>query len=164
MSPMSVRVSVQRVYRDAGPPSRAQVQRWAKRAIALAHTPAHALPDRRAEVAVTVRIVGIEESAALNAAWRHRSGATNVLSFPVSGLEQVAPELLGDIVICAPLVAAEAAAQGKSPLAHWAHLVVHGTLHLLGFDHQKASQARAMEALECQLLSALGYPDPYQDH
>jgi probable rRNA maturation factor len=150
---MPVRVSVQRIYRGAGP-SRAQLQRWAKRALA----------GRRNSAALTVRIVDIPESAALNEAWRHRSGPTNVLSFPASGLEEIAPEMLGDIVICAPVVAAEAVAQGKSSEAHWAHLVVHGTLHLLGFDHRERRQARAMEALECKLLSELGYPDPYQDH
>ncbi len=149
---MPVKVSVQRVYRGAGP-SRSQLQRWARQALAT----------RRTHAALTVRIVDIPESAALNAAWRQRSGPTNVLSFPVSGLEQIAPELLGDIVICAPLVTAEAAAQGKLLEAHWAHLVVHGTLHLLGFDHVEERQARVMEALECELLTDLGFRDPYQD-
>jgi probable rRNA maturation factor len=150
---MPVKVSVQRVYRGAGP-SRSQLQRWARQALAT----------RRTHAALTVRIVDIPESAALNAAWRQRSGPTNVLSFPVSGLEEVAPELLGDIVICAPLVTTEAAAQGKLLEAHWAHLVVHGTLHLLGFDHVEERQARVMEALECELLTDLGFPDPYQDY
>ncbi len=151
MSAMPVKVSVQRAYR--GGPSRRLLQRWAQQALASSHP--HA--------ALTVRIVDIAESATLNATWRQRSGPTNVLSFPVSGLEEIAPELLGDIVICAPVVASEAAAQGKSLEAHWAHLVVHGTLHLLGFDHVEARQARTMEALECELLTALGFPDPYQD-
>ena len=150
---MPIKISVQRPYRGAGP-SRSQLQRWARQALAT----------RRTHAALTVRIVDIPESAALNAAWRQRSGPTNVLSFPVSGLEEVAPELLGDIVICAPLVTTEAAAQGKLLEAHWAHLVVHGTLHLLGFDHVEEPQARAMEALECELLTALGFPDPYQDY
>lgn len=153
MRPMPVRVSVQRVYRGAGP-TRAQLLRWTKRA----------LSGRRRCAALTVRIVDIAESAALNETWRHRNGPTNVLSFPASGLEEIAPDLLGDIVICAPIVAAEAAAQHKPLEAHWAHLVVHGTLHLLGFDHAERRQARAMEAVECQVLADLGYPDPYQDH
>ena len=153
MSAMPVKVSVQRAYRGAGP-TRRQLQRWARQALAT----------RRAHAALTVRIVDIPESAALNAAWRQRSGPTNVLSFPVSGLEQIAPELLGDIVICAPLVIAEATAQGKLLDAHWAHLVIHGVLHLLGFNHVEEPQARAMEALECELLTALGFPDPYQGY
>ena len=141
---MPVKISVQWAYRGAGP-TRRQLQRWARQVLAT----------RRAHAALTVRIVDIPESAALNAAWRQRSGPTNVLSFPMSGLEQIAPELLGDIVICAPVVATEAAAQGKSLAAHWAHLVIHGTLHLLGFDHVQARQARAMEALKCELVTAL---------
>lgn len=160
MIPM-LRVSVQRIYRGTSP-SRTQIERWVQRT--LAHARAHAGVDQRVGSAVTVRIVDVQESAALNAAWRATSGPTNVLSFPVSGLEQIAPELLGDIVICAPLAAVEAAHQGKLLAAHWAHLVVHGTLHLLGFDHEKALQAREMEALECQLMTGLGFPAPYQGY
>lgn len=151
MIAMPVRISVQRACRTARP-SRSQILRWAKRA----------LKGRRADATLTVRIVDAAEGARLNSTWRHKTGPTNVLSFPASGLEQVAPELLGDIVICAPVVEAEAVAQGKSAEAHWAHLVVHGTLHLLGFDHLEATAARDMESLETRLLSELGYPDPYR--
>lgn len=111
---------------------------------------------------ITLRIVDIVESAHLNETWRQRPGPTNVLSFPAEGLATIAPHLLGDIVICAPLVRQEAAAQRKVIEAHWAHLVVHGTLHLLGYDHQTASAARTMELLEKRVLKILGFPDPYR--
>ncbi len=101
------------------------------------------------------------EGLALNARWRCQKHATNVLSFPASGLEDVAPELLGDIVICAPVVEEEARTQGKLAQAHWAHLVVHGTLHLLGYDHVHAKDAIRMESLETATLAALGFDDPY---
>jgi probable rRNA maturation factor len=110
---------------------------------------------------LTLRVVGIIESAQLNQTWRHREGPTNVLSFPAEGLEAITPSFIGDIVICAPLVRQEAAAQHKALQAHWAHLVVHGTLHLLGYDHTKSPDARKMETLEKKFLATLGYPDPY---
>jgi probable rRNA maturation factor len=76
----------------------------------------------------------------------------------------VAPDLLGDLVLCAPVVCEEARIQGKTAEAHWAHLVIHGTLHLIGFDHQRISDARVMESLERDILFRLGYPDPYEVH
>jgi len=112
---------------------------------------------------LTVRLVDTEEGIALNQDYRHRQGATNVLSFPFDEPFQMQPPLLGDIVICAPLVAAEARQQNKSLLAHWAHLVVHGTLHLLGYDHLGDNQAQEMEALEIMILAQLGFPDPYDE-
>ncbi|MGD9602709.1 MAG: rRNA maturation RNase YbeY [Gammaproteobacteria bacterium] len=148
---MPISVSIQRAYRGAAP-SRNQILRWTRRALA----------GRRRDATLTVRIVDAEESASLNETWRHRKGPTNVLSFPVDGLEDVAPTLLGDIVVCAPIVELEAADQGKSAEAHWAHMIVHGTLHLLGFDHVDPGAAREMEALERSLLADLGYPDPYE--
>jgi probable rRNA maturation factor len=87
-----------------------------------------------------------------------------VLSFAAELPEEVEPRLLGDLVICAPIVAAEAAAQGKSVQAHWAHLVVHGTLHLLGYDHARAADARRMEARETSILAGLGFPNPYEQN
>lgn len=109
---------------------------------------------------VTVRIVEEAESAELNGAWRGKPHATNVLSFPLAEPGDTGG-LLGDLVICAPVVAREAAAQGKPEEAHWAHLVVHGTLHLLGYDHEIEAEAERMEALEIRILHHLGYPDPY---
>lgn len=110
---------------------------------------------------LTIRIVDEIESAALNHTYRHKSGPTNVLSFPY---DVVLPEqnyLLGDLVICAPLVAKEAVDQGKTISAHWAHLVVHGVLHLLGYDHHTDEHACIMENLEKEILHILGFPDPY---
>ncbi|MFP4154528.1 MAG: rRNA maturation RNase YbeY [Halothiobacillaceae bacterium] len=111
---------------------------------------------------LTLRIVDEVEGRALNAQWRDRDRATNVLSFPLELPAHAGIPYLGDLVICAPVVAGEAAEQGKSLQAHWAHLCVHGTLHLLGHDHEQPGEAGQMEALEVQILAALGYPDPYE--
>jgi probable rRNA maturation factor len=117
---------------------------------------------------VAVRVVGLAEGRRLNLVWRGRDYATNVLSFPVPvgvppvpGTARRRTRPLGDIVLCAPVVAREAARQGKPPLAHWAHLVVHGCLHLLGHDHERAIDARRMERRERRVLAALGFSDPY---
>lgn len=115
--------------------------------------------------AITIRLVDEPESAGLNEQFRHRQGPTNVLSFAAADGQfplptEILPEL-GDLVICAPLVAAEAAAQGKSAVAHWAHLTLHGVLHLRGFDHQTRSQQAQMEAVEIELLRQLGIANPY---
>lgn len=121
----------------------------------------HALEGRRDCAQLTIRLVDHDESRALNRRWRGMDRPTNVLSFPMDDSSDVAPPLLGDIAICAPLVRDEADAQGKSRDSHWAHLVVHGTLHLVGFDHENEDDANAMEALECRILASMGYPDPY---
>ncbi len=113
------------------------------------------------EAELTIRLVDREESRRLNSRYRGKEAATNVLSFPAELPEGVDLPLLGDIVICAPLVAEEAAAQGKSLEAHWAHLTLHGILHLLGYDHQQEAETQAMEALEVELLDSLGYRNPY---
>lgn len=110
---------------------------------------------------VVIRIVGIDESTELNQTFRHTHGPTNVLSFPFVAPPQVAASLLGDIVVCAPLVFTEAREQRKSPSAHWAHLVIHGILHLCGYDHDDAATAEVMEDRERLVLAKLGYPDPY---
>jgi probable rRNA maturation factor len=122
---------------------------------------AAALADERTEAELTIRIVGEREARRLNARWRGKDYATNVLSFPVDGLGAVVPHYLGDIVICAAVVQREAHAQGKLPEAHWAHLVVHGVFHLLGFDHEQETDAEIMEQLESATLLRLGYRDPY---
>ncbi len=109
---------------------------------------------------VTLRLVGWREGRRLNQRFRGRDGATNVLAFPASA-EAAAAEL-GDLVICLPLVLREAREQGKAPRAHLAHLVVHGTLHLLGHDHDKPAAARKMEDREVRILRRLGFPDPYR--
>ena len=109
---------------------------------------------------LTVRIVGPAEAARLNLQWRNRSEATNVLAFPLSD-ENMAASILGDVVICAEVANREAERDKKLRDAHWAHLVIHGTLHLLGYDHADDADAATMEALECTKLRNLGYPNPY---
>lgn len=114
-----------------------------------------ALGDR--QTAVVLRIVGEIEGAALNERFRSKPGPTNVLSFP--GPDDGSH--LGDVIICAPVVAREAAEQGKTGEAHWAHMVVHGILHLMGYTHDADNDAAEMESLEVTILSQLGFPDPY---
>ena len=99
----------------------------------------------------------------LNQRYRGKDGATNVLSFPYAPLPGVNSALMGDVVICAPVVEVEAREQGKRPEVHWAHMVVHGMLHLQGFDHETEHQAIKMERVETDILTGLGYPDPYAD-
>ncbi len=120
-----------------------------------------ALREHTAPASLTVRIVDEAEGSELNERWRGGAGATNVLSFASDGLDEIAPELLGDVVVCAPVVAREAGAQAKLLRAHWAHMVVHGTLHLLGYDHEDSSDAEQMESLEVAILVKLGFADPY---
>ena len=110
---------------------------------------------------VTIRLVGVAESAELNSQYRHKSGPTNILSFPFEAPPGVALDLLGDLVICAPVLAREAAEQGKLPEHHWAHITVHGVLHLLGYDHIEEQDAEQMEALEIDILSRLNIANPY---
>ncbi|WP_215395671.1 rRNA maturation RNase YbeY [Rheinheimera oceanensis] len=132
-------------------PTEAQVQQWLDAAI---------LPFQ-AEAEVTVRIVDHAESQQLNFDYRSKDKPTNVLSFPFQCPPGIELPLLGDLVICAPVVAAEAAEQHKSLQAHWAHMVVHGCLHLLGFDHINDDDAEQMEAEEVTILQQLGINNPY---
>ena len=120
-----------------------------------------ALEGRRTSAELCVRLVDEAESASLNWHYRQKDKATNVLSFPSGLPEDFDPPILGDLAICAQVVAREAVEQGKTEQAHWAHLVIHGTLHLLGFDHVDDSEADVMEAQEIALLSRLGYANPY---
>ncbi|MEE8365447.1 MAG: rRNA maturation RNase YbeY [Gammaproteobacteria bacterium] len=108
----------------------------------------------------TIRVVDDAESRALNLRFRKIDAPTNVLSFPASN-DYLDYQCLGDLVICAPVVATEALQQAKPQLAHWAHMVVHGMLHLQGFDHRTDTEAKKMEALEVEILSTLGYINPY---
>ncbi|MBK1642049.1 rRNA maturation RNase YbeY [Chromatium okenii] len=125
-----------------------------------------ALADSRACAELTIRVVSEAESAALNQQYRGIDRPTNILSFPFEvppGIDADDPiqNLLGDLVICAEVVAREAQEQNKTLAAHWAHLIVHGVLHLRGYDHLDDSDAEAMEALETRLICALGFPPPY---
>jgi len=155
-------VEVQFAARRPWVPSPAALRRWA----GAAHDAALARPRPKARGAAAparlcIRIVGSAAGRRLNAGYRGKDRPTNVLSFPASALERALDGALGDLVICAPVVAQEAKEQAKSPAAHWAHLTVHGLLHLLGFDHQHEGEAAEMEKLEAVILAELGYPDPY---
>ena len=112
---------------------------------------------------LSVRIVDEEESQALNQQYRHKNSPTNVLSFPADLPDDIEIPLLGDLVICAPIVANEASQQGKQLDAHWAHMIIHGTLHLLGYDHIDDSEANIMEQLETDILTGLGFAPPYEN-
>ena len=116
----------------------------------------------RSPLSLTVRVVGEEEMTKLNQRYRGRNQSTNVLSFPIEPLLGMHTDLLGDIVVCGPVVNREAAIQHKSSMGHWAHMVVHGLLHLFGYNHESDQDAMAMEALEKSVLEGLGYSDPYQ--
>jgi probable rRNA maturation factor len=139
-------LAVQYATRVRGLPSRAQVRRWTRAAL-----------ERSARV--TVRLVGAGEARALNRSFRGRDYATNVLTFVM----RERPRLEGDLALCAPVIAREARAQRKSAAAHYAHLVVHGVLHLQGYDHESGADARVMERRESSIVARLGYPDPYKE-
>jgi len=148
---MSVTLDVQ--YEVEAGPDEDDIRRWIEAVLAAeAHT---------ADVELTVRIVDEAEMAELNARYRHKTGPTNILSFPFEAPPGVELNLLGDLVIAAPVVQREAREQGKTETAHWAHMVVHGTLHLLGYDHLKPAEAEDMEALEINILHELGFSNPY---
>ncbi len=136
-------------------PDDAQLQRSA--ATALAATEAGS-----ADAEISLRLVGEDEMRELNGRYRDRDYATNVLSFPAELPDAVDLPLLGDIVICAPVVRREALAQGKALNAHWDHMLVHGVLHLLGYDHVEDGEAELMESLERRILARLGHADPYE--
>jgi probable rRNA maturation factor len=139
----------------AGVPAATSFRRWVEAA----------LMDHSRDSELAIRIVGEDEGRTLNRDFRGRDYATNVLSFPAElpeGLpERLRPPLLGDLVICAPVVVSEAAQQRKPVAAHYAHMTVHGTLHLLGWDHEDDVEAEAMESREREILAALGIADPY---
>jgi len=119
--------------------------------------------EQHGDAELTIRFVDEKESADLNEQYRHKKGATNILSFPFDAPAEVELNLLGDLIICSDVVRKEAKEQKKEELAHWAHMVVHGTLHLLGYDHLSDEQASIMEIKEIKILSQLGYTDPYRE-
>ena len=148
---MATRIDVQFAYQDENTPTASEIKAWVK----------STLKEFRKNYELTVRIVDKNEATELNERWRNTRGPTNVLSFPCDDSSGQVPDLLGDIVICAPVVEKEAARQEKILNAHWAHMVVHGTLHLLGFDHIKKQDAKKMEAMEISILEKLGFNNPY---
>ena len=149
--PVRLDVSVSYAAPRTGVPAATSFRKWV----------AAALRGRIREADLAIRIVGAKEGRALNRHYRGKDYATNVLSFPAELPEGVKMPLLGDLVICAPVVAREAKEQGKPLAAHYAHLTVHGALHLLGWDHEDDKEAEAMEQLEREILAELGIADPY---
>ena len=176
--PTALDVTVQFATRRSGVPHASSLSNWANVAFRSTQKP------RRVPWPLTIRIVGAAESRVLNRTWRGKDKPTNVLSFPFegSGLGARGPgqkrrgsasslarapspepflDELGDLAICAPVVAREAREQGKDPQAHWAHMVVHGVLHLLGYDHENDRDADVMESREVKILAQFGYANPY---
>ena len=150
---MSIDVDIQIACEQAQLPSDEQLALWVETALA----------GHQEEAELTIRIVEEAESQQLNDVYRGKNKPTNVLSFPFEVPEGIELSLLGDLVICASVVEAEAKQQNKLLFDHWAHMVIHGVLHLLGYDHIQEQDAEQMEALERQLLRSLGISDPYQE-
>lgn len=136
---------------ESGLPTAEQIEQWATAAV----------QPQSDEVEMTVRIVDEAESHELNLNYRGKDRPTNVLSFPFECPDEVELPLLGDLVICRQVVEREAQEQDKPLMAHWAHMVVHGSLHLLGYDHIDDDEAEEMESLETQIMTGLGFADPY---
>ncbi len=155
---MAVTADLQVACNASDIPSADEFKTWVAEAVGQSGR----APDRDTEIAV--RVVDADEIRTLNRLYRDKDTPTNVLSFPagaIEGLPPEAPRLLGDVVVCASVVAAEAAEQGKAVADHWAHMIVHGTLHLLGFDHETDAEAAEMEALEARILASQSVTDPY---
>ncbi len=145
-------VDVQYAVSADGIPGAESIQQWA----------VQALSAENAAAELSVRIVDEAEITALNRQYRGKDRPTNVLSFPYEAMPGISTNLLGDVVICAPVVAGESIAQDKPLEAHWAHMVIHGVLHLLGHDHYKDDAANRMESMEIKLLGGLGFANPYE--
>jgi probable rRNA maturation factor len=152
---MNLQIDVQRACAEPVPE-----EEDIRRAISAALS--HHYQNTAGNAEVSVRLVSEAEMSELNAAWRGQHKSTNVLSFPADLPADLEHPLLGDIVICAAVVRREARDQNKTDAAHWNHMLVHGSLHLLGYDHQLDAEAEAMENMETLILEQLGYPCPYQ--
>jgi probable rRNA maturation factor len=155
---MTTQVDVQLAADDEFIPTAEDIANWVNRAIDAA--------GNASNIEVSVRVVGAGEMQQLNSEFRDQDKPTNVLSFPagdLAGLPDAAERPIGDIVVCAAVVADEAERQGKTESDHWAHMIVHGTLHLLGFDHENDSDAAKMESLEIRIMTDHGVANPYAD-
>jgi probable rRNA maturation factor len=154
---MQVDLEVQRVSASESIPDDQQFQLWTETVLA----------GRGTEFSLNIRVADEDEAQRFNLEYRGKDYATNVLSFPAELPEGLPQELrqsqLGDLLICSPVVKREAAEQRRAEADHWAHLVIHGVLHLLGYDHEEASEAEMMESLEIEILASLGVSDPYQE-
>lgn len=139
------------VESESGLPSEQDFQQWLTKAVSLF----------QAQAEVTIRIVDVKESHQLNHEYRGKDKPTNVLSFPFEAPPGMEIDLLGDLIICRQVVETEAKEQNKTLQSHWAHMVVHGSLHLLGYDHIDDDEADEMEALETEIMQSMGFEDPY---
>ncbi|MGZ8152153.1 MAG: rRNA maturation RNase YbeY [Methylovulum sp.] len=147
-------IEIQAVFHSEGQPDEEQIQQWIDAA----------LDGFDQDTEIVVRIVDEQESAQLNEQYRHKHGPTNILSFPFEmpeGVQDIELNLLGDLVICAPILEKEAAQQHKHLNDHWAHIIVHGVLHLLGYDHIDDIEAELMESTEIAILNKLNIKNPY---
>ena len=149
---MNLSIDIQKACASEDSPDEDSIKRWVSAAIR----------DERDDSDLSIRIVDELESADLNQCYRGKSGATNVLSFPFDAVTPEPLPMLGDMVICAPIVVREASEQHKTLQAHWAHIVIHGVLHLLGYDHIDDKDAEHMETLETAIMLELGFPPPYR--
>lgn len=150
---MSLILEIQNSVASDDVPSKGEFSAWAEAAL---------VGDAGTERELTIRIVDEHECAHLNKTYRGKEGPTNVLSFTHEDPPGVQTNILGDLVICAPIIRREAAEQNKELLAHWAHMVVHGVMHLQGHDHEQTDQAEKMEAIETKVLTGLGFDKPYE--
>ncbi|MGF1801085.1 rRNA maturation RNase YbeY [Vibrio gigantis] len=149
---MSIELDLQlAVENEQGLPTEQDIQIWLDKTI----------PQFQENAELTVRIVDIQESHQLNHEYRGKDKPTNVLSFPFEAPPGIELDLLGDLIICRQVVEKEADEQSKPLLAHWAHMVVHGSLHLLGYDHIEDDEAEEMESLETEIMQSMGFEDPY---
>lgn len=149
---MSIELDLQlAVENEQGLPTEQDIQFWLDKTI----------PQFQKSAELTIRIVDTEESHQLNHEYRGKDKPTNVLSFPFEAPPGIELDLLGDLIICRQVVEKEAEEQNKPLLAHWAHMVVHGSLHLLGYDHTEDDEAEEMESLETEIMQAMGFEDPY---
>ena len=148
---MTLHIDIQYATVSESVPDKRKITKWAKLALA----------QIRDEAILTIRIVDTKESARLNRSWRGINKSTNVLSSP-AGDNPMMPELLGDIILCTQVITREARQQKKPADAHWAHLVIHGILHLTGYDHVKKRDAKIMESIEIEKLQSIKIPNPYE--
>ncbi|MDC0000122.1 rRNA maturation RNase YbeY [Porticoccaceae bacterium] len=151
---MNISIDIQVACSSEDAPDEDSMQRWVSAAVR----------NERDAAELSVRLVDEQESATLNQQYRGKSGPTNVLSFPFDAVVPEPLPMLGDLVICAPVVVREAQEQNKTAEAHWAHMTVHGVLHLLGYDHVGDNDAEVMEALETDIIKGLGFPAPYTEN
>lgn len=153
---MNLSVDLQIACDEEEQPPPADIKQWVYAALSYP-----AINYQQAEAELTVRLVSSQEITQLNQQYRGKHAATNVLSFPADIPAHIDLPLLGDLVVCPAVVNREAREQGKQTTAHWAHMLIHGTLHLLGYDHIAEQQAELMEGLETDILRTLKFPDPY---